>query len=527
VAATVVADGSFGMRGLLALSPFGQGAFNDVPGGVASASDGAILSVDPADGFAVWRVTPQGRVDASFGRGGEVRLFDADQAAATAVDVDRHGRVLIAGRRSDGAVLVVRVDAAGRLDSAFGHGGQVILPVPSTKPGPEEMFPDRVSRVLALPDGIALLTANFVVARLTADGAAAPGFGSGGMTRLPVPPIPLGEFTGAQAVDMQAQRSGALVILEASNGASEHGSAYFSRLTRLTTGGNVDSTFASDLPATDVPVAQILIQRDDKLVVAGGDGSRAMLQRLWPDGRRDASFGRRSGLGRSVPGSANLPYDTVNQVIDPPVGVIDDNLSRYYVLGDFLARFDRWGRPDVAFGDCGKAAFSSRAFVTHPRAILRRPNGRLIVIGFNDVSIAGYGPLGLQVLAVASVQHSHPHGRPALESTDFADANGGLILPSRASLAQRGLSHHILSPESATATGSLIATHPIPGIRRLLARGVANVRPCRSTRLTLRATAAGRRTLLHYRRRSVLDLTLRLTLRNQAGTSSYDANDEL
>ena len=73
----------------------------------------------------VFRLEPEGSIDASFGSDG---IFELDSALygnhnqANAVLVDPDGRIVIAGARDD-ALLVLRLNADGTLDDSFGSGG--------------------------------------------------------------------------------------------------------------------------------------------------------------------------------------------------------------------------------------------------------------------------------------------------------------------------------------------------------------------------------------------------------------------
>lgn len=87
---------------------------------------------DPENGadFVLMRHLPDGRLDPQFGQGGQttVRLGSTSEDVARAVQQDRAGRIVVAGRanaqQATSAIGVVRLDARGRLDTPFGRNGK-------------------------------------------------------------------------------------------------------------------------------------------------------------------------------------------------------------------------------------------------------------------------------------------------------------------------------------------------------------------------------------------------------------------
>jgi uncharacterized delta-60 repeat protein len=146
---------------------------------VGNASPG----VTTFDGGAV-RLTPAGALDPSFGGDGRVTIeLGSSFDELTAVDIADGGAVIAAGFGN--ALAVVRFAADGTPDPAFGTGGIAAPPITG-------MIPDRVR---ALADGRILLAGyrfglsfDLVVARLTANGALDPTFGTGGIVAHAVAP---------------------------------------------------------------------------------------------------------------------------------------------------------------------------------------------------------------------------------------------------------------------------------------------------------------------------------------------------
>jgi uncharacterized delta-60 repeat protein len=76
----------------------------------------------------VVRLDAQGQLDASFGSGGFAQIPFPTDATAQSVHTLPDGRVLVSGT-TDGKMVVARLDASGRLDTAFGGTGKVIVDI--------------------------------------------------------------------------------------------------------------------------------------------------------------------------------------------------------------------------------------------------------------------------------------------------------------------------------------------------------------------------------------------------------------
>ncbi|HLA64007.1 MAG TPA: hypothetical protein VK610_06245, partial [Rhodothermales bacterium] len=232
---------------------------------------------------------------------------------------------------------------AGALDPTFGAGGRVQVTTLNN---------GRMSDVALQPDGRALVSNPYVVARLTPGGALDPTFGGGGFVMLPD-----GTFAYASA----------LAVLDDGRFYTASG---FSTLfvARFHADGRRDSTFSEDGVA-QVPLPPwgyiwnlaLAVQPDGRLVVAGvqrhDDGSdhimSGMLARLTADGALDATFGNGGVIGsetfRPVYDVAVRPDGRILAVGAATVGTQS---------GFGLFRFLPSGAPDPTFGSNGVIATS-------------------------------------------------------------------------------------------------------------------------------------------------------------------------
>lgn len=131
-AAAGTLDLSFGNGGKV-LTDIAQS--NDEANGVAIQSDGKIVvvgssSLGSISDFAVLRYNTNGTLDATFGNGGKVTTdFNNQSDVATAVAIQRDGKIVVAGRTSSQnqiSFALARYNRDGLLDNSFHGNGKLI-----------------------------------------------------------------------------------------------------------------------------------------------------------------------------------------------------------------------------------------------------------------------------------------------------------------------------------------------------------------------------------------------------------------
>jgi uncharacterized delta-60 repeat protein len=182
-------DTAFGTNGVVKLSL----GFNGTVASVLIASDGSIFVVGGDNGqFQIARLTPSGALDSSFGTDGVVSsTFGSCQAQPGAAYVQPDGKVVVAGVRTCGGILVARYDGDGSLDPTFGSNG-VGLATPLGASGSiwtvDSMAIDASGRVLV--EGLAVGVSTYhYVARLTAAGVLDDTFGNHGIAYPDIPTV--------------------------------------------------------------------------------------------------------------------------------------------------------------------------------------------------------------------------------------------------------------------------------------------------------------------------------------------------
>jgi uncharacterized delta-60 repeat protein len=253
-------------------------------------ADGKIVGVGVArqpDGrnkLLLFRLRPDGALDADFGLGGLVVISDgsASREAGYSVVVDPDGRIVVAGQRNY-SLLVAKLLANGTLDAGFGSGGIYL--------GPE--VTGTGTRISRTPAGDYRVIAQVAsggmgwdcsVLGVTAAGVPDAAFGSAGaVTRL----SPSGEMLECTALAVQPD--GRILI----GGVDEFTDGYVGR---LLANGAVDPSFdASVVTARFKSISALAIGATGSVFVAGIDRtgfSGASIVRLVADGTLDTRFGR-------------------------------------------------------------------------------------------------------------------------------------------------------------------------------------------------------------------------------------------
>lgn len=401
-------DASFGDDGRAAYEP-------DTAGGRRVAIDSAGRAVTcgsriDAEGnraLGVWRFTPAGALDSTFGSGGVYTFASPDVSASGGFDLalDGFGGILVSGwaagpdRRTD--LVLVHLNDAGQIDTDFGAGGFARL----------DLGEDEIGTGVAVDGSGAVHVAGtsraadnssgrVLLARFAGNGILDPAFGDGGVART------TGDATDRGA-DVGLQSSGLPVVL----GARRQGAALF----RFTAEGDLDTTFGSGGVVTseggagEIRIGRSLaIAADDTLAVAGlrvfqteTDPSEATIWRLTPNGLPLTTFNGSGFLAyRHTGGSAaasGIAFDSVDRLVvsggtKPSTGDSSGasaTLWRYFASGAFdgslpgsggtgVARFDP--RPDAAGTSASALVFAPDGSLFSTGSAFDRESGAIDLV---------------------------------------------------------------------------------------------------------------------------------------------------
>jgi len=283
-------------------------------GGILLLGDNYRLDHDELDLVALG---PDGSLDRAFGAGGLVQVPGLGLYAVVKIAAEADGSALVLAVNQNNIngpdpLALLRLTAAGALDSAFAGGGIDRLPGLS---GPADMALEPNGTIALATTAEANTThPRVVVTRLAAQGAPIPAFGAGGAVDLPA--------TDEQAVSIALAPDGDLLVL-----ANPFDLGKPIMLAALTPAGTFDPAFHGGAPilaGEDSPSAapqsadeQLLVQGDGTIEVLYSPVTLAMgepflshelsIGAYTPAGAIDAAFGQAGTLGLALSVEAGLP----------------------------------------------------------------------------------------------------------------------------------------------------------------------------------------------------------------------------
>ena len=453
--ASGIPDQAFGASGITRID---LASPNDTAAALAILPDGRIIAAgSSADDVALVRLTPTGKPDFTFGASAiaTTKIIGPGVNRAWSILQRPDGKYVVSGssghtipvlvqpdvsNTSRGAL--VRYNADGSLDRAFGEGGRVIVSTPTgplisaangkllalsinsilrfnSNGSPDQTFanqgqlsiPAGTIGLEALPRGQFLtITSPYPgtqLRRYNADGSLDHTFASNGI-------LTLANFTTSTATGNAFQnaivRGDGTIFLAGTVPDTHPDPNIFAPLWavyRITAAGQIDRTFANNGLTTakvgvwyDSRPYALAIGPDGRIVIAGDKlayfGTQMAVARVNADGTIDQSVGNSGVLSDSLPGGGLLaadPYPTALQ-IQPDnkillLGPIAQESPFQPYPGDvppsFFAdwgvfRLNADGSFDNDFGNGGHVA-TTFGWFDNPAAILFTPDGKLIVAG--------------------------------------------------------------------------------------------------------------------------------------------------
>jgi uncharacterized delta-60 repeat protein len=252
-------DPTFGAGGLVTTD------FGSSEQASAATVDGAgriVVAGFSGDDFAIARYTPEGTLDPTFGTNGTVKTDLGSFDIAFDLALTPTGKIVVAGRNG-GDFAVVRYNADGTLDAAFGTNGRTTTDFG----GADQAFAlalDTSGRALLAGQG----AGQFGLARYNTDGSLDATFGSGGKTTTT-----FFDEASAVAFGLVVQPDGTIAA-----GGGTGGGTLASRfaVARYLPNGLLDSSFGVDGKVTTAfessrsSANDLVLQPDGKLVAVGG-----------------------------------------------------------------------------------------------------------------------------------------------------------------------------------------------------------------------------------------------------------------
>ena len=378
-------DAGFGQGGVLAL-PLSPDAHDRLLA-VANGPDGSVFAAgwtSPGgdNAMVVAKIGSDGKLDPAFGQEGvasvNVAAGGKTVEMARAVVVQPDGKIVISGpvekdpkatgaAAKDTDIAVVRFDATGKPDPAFGKAGTARIDIGVGKAVGESYVADNSWGMAALDGGRVVVfgsspaadrdDADYAIVGLTGAGVLDQAFGTKGITRVDVNQA----TDNARAVVVQPD--GKLVFA----GYSRNKEGVIDPvLIRTGSDGKLDSDFGKDGVATasvvpgGVAEAYGVALQGDKFVLAGyGRGSSAdekvdmMSMRFNADGSWDKSYGR-DGLTRvDIAGDADRGRN-VAVLSDGRVLIVGSGSPQAGASDAMVVLLDKDGKPASKFGADGR-----------------------------------------------------------------------------------------------------------------------------------------------------------------------------
>jgi uncharacterized delta-60 repeat protein len=288
-------DNSFGAggRAVLTVRP---GQDLRVAASIAVGGDGKVVIATTGESdMTLFRLTPRGALDSTFGGTGIVSSHLAGRDQAAGVAVQRNGAIVLAGARESALegtqALLARYTPAGTLDNGFGEGGIRVL----------GFAPDDYPAGLALGgkgqiavglSDCCYATGRALVARLTADGALDRGFSRQGWRSV-------GQLAPVRVAAVMPARKGRLLAIGVS------GKGVFAA--RFLADGSADMHFGKRglvfprLPPPRRHFSTSAVDGAGRLLIAttGRSPGQFGLTRMRPNGFPDQTFA--GGVAGGIP----------------------------------------------------------------------------------------------------------------------------------------------------------------------------------------------------------------------------------
>ncbi len=383
-------DPSFGAKGIVTTDFNGN---NDIANDVIIQSDGKVIAIgNEFSGIDLARYNIDGSLDSSFGKNGKVNTSSLGVANSTTINSgiqQSDGKIVVggsidgfAGRSSEFGLA--RYNTDGSLDTSFGSGGIVKSSVNRQNSFISSIIQQSDGKILAAGDsffrerfgpGSEDLVA---LARFNSDGSRDTSFGNGGEL--------VTNINSSDSANTVIEQNGGKILV-----------ASKTALIRYNNDGSLDKSFGSNGTGISgnapITINNATQQSDGKILTTGTTGGDIGLARYNNDGSLDTSFGTDGKVSTDFNGGNDVGNSLVVQKDGKIVVAGGINASVLNKTGDFaLARYNSDGSLDTTFGNNGKIITDlNTGFETLTRIKLQS-DGNIIAVGTSnqDFAVARY-----------------------------------------------------------------------------------------------------------------------------------------
>lgn len=330
-------------------------------------------------------------LDTHFGdAGGVVSVHTLEHDRFNAMALQSDGKIVAVGdahelstppsSAADVSALIARFNNDGSLDTSFAGGGVQVL-------GPGYRLLDVALQTDGKIVAAGQMDTSMVVLRFLSDGSLDPNFNQGGVAQIPWPHTAV-----LEAVVLQDDGS---IVVAGWSDPRNNPFLYEPRLTRLTSGGLLDTSFGQNGWASfpnDVSfttLVDVANAADGGLLVAPdcfSCNSKTYVVGFDIDGQLNTSFGQNNGVAElALPETRYLDVENVALYVSADgtitvLGAYDDNVPQEIGRQDYyLARFDAQGQVDGAFGQGGYVIHNAPGFLSPPSDLAACAEGMLVL----------------------------------------------------------------------------------------------------------------------------------------------------
>jgi uncharacterized delta-60 repeat protein len=206
-------------------------------------------------------------------------------------------------------------------------------------------------------------------------------------------------------------------------------------IARYNADGTLDNTFGTkgrvtvDFPGLAAQASSVVIQRDGKIVVAGGAFPQLVflgnfeIVRFNPNGTLDTTFGTGGIVTTHFPGQGSFANAVALQgdgrIVAAGTDYVDFSGDVSSNTDFALARYNTDGSPDMSFGGTGQVTTDFLGFNDDAFSVLLQPDGRIVAVGSALSQASFYDFAAARYLADGTLDASFGHHGKV--QTDFGD----------------------------------------------------------------------------------------------------------
>lgn len=385
-----ILDNSFDMDGLVTMDINNS---NDVMKSIITQADGKIIvagytSDMVIDKFCLVRFNSNGMVDNSFGSNGVVITTFAYTSIASDVALQNDGKIIVAGHTwggSENNFALARYNSNGVLDASFGNLGTVSTPFSSKNAVARTLKIQTDGKIVV---GGHVYSSNndfdeFAIARYNTNGSLDVTFGTGGQVATS-----FGIGTKNWINSIQLQNNGKIVAGGFSNNFFALARYNLNGTLDLTFG--INGLITTIIPNTTQGIINSIALDTDESIFAGGFSTdtinngtnNSTIVKYDSLGNPDSTFGMNGILVTNISAENDVIADILIQADNKLL--MAGSSSENSVFQFAIARFDSTGNPDSTFGANGVVKTLVNPNFNQLEAITLQSDGKVLTTGFID-----------------------------------------------------------------------------------------------------------------------------------------------